>query len=602
MSATDMAPSSVVTAAGEFEPEQKRYLEGFVAGVQIAKAAKGVAGADPAPSEPVGPDAAALKAQDRVVAAGGKLSDPEKFKRERHPFDSYARLKEQAAKNEYPKPDDNFRWRYYGLFYVAPAQNSYMCRLRIPNGIMTAAQFAGLAKLAEDYGGGYAHVTTRANIQVREIAAANAIAMVEAIQDLGLCSRGSGADNIRNVTGTPTAGIDPQELIDTRPYAREWHFHTLNDRSLAGLPRKFNVAFDGAGTIRVLEDTNDIGFQAVEVADGFGIEAGIWFKLCLGGITGHKDFARDTGVLVSPADSCTVADAVVRVFIEHGNRTDRAKARLKYLLDAVGVEKFSGLVEERLGRKLTRAVPGALKPRPLTDRAAHIGIHAQKQDGLYWIGVALPVGRMTVAQMTGLAAIARELGDGDNIRLTVWQNLLISGVPSDRLATARERIDALGLSIEVSAIRAGLIACTGNTGCKFAAADTKRHAEEIARWCEAHVALDAPVNIHLTGCHHSCAQHFIGEIGLIACKVPAGDDSDPVEGYHILVGGGFGPDAALGRELYHDVKADDAPRAVERLLKAYLAHRAAPSESFLAFARRHDIDALKSMAAQGAAS
>ena len=110
------------------------------------------------------------------------------------------------------------------------------------------------------------------------------------------------------------------------------------------------------------------------------------------------------------------------------------------------------------------------------------------------------------------------------------------------------------------------------------------------------------MNIHLTGCHHSCAQHFIGEIGLIACKVPAGDDSDPVEGYHILVGGGFGPDAALGRELYRDVKADDAPRAVERLLKAYLAHRAAPSESFLAFARRHDIDALKSMAAQGAAS
>ena len=193
------------------------------------------------------PTPIASGAQDRVLAAGGKLSDQEKFKREQHPFDAYGRLKEQADNNEAPKPADNFRWRYYGLFYVAPAQNSYMCRLRIPNGILKHWQFAGLADLAERYGGGYSHVTTRANLQIREIEPKNAVAMLEAIQDLGLCSRGSGADNIRNVTGTPTAGIDPQELIDTRPYAREWHFHILNERALYGLPRKFNVAFDGGG-------------------------------------------------------------------------------------------------------------------------------------------------------------------------------------------------------------------------------------------------------------------------------------------------------------------------------------------------------------------
>ena len=384
---------------GDFEPEQKRYLEGFVAGLQIAKTARGVAGGAPAPAaaaEPVGPDAAALKAQDRVLAAGGKLSDPEKFKREEHPFDTYERLKDLASRNEYPKPPDNFRWRFFGLFYVAPNQNSYMCRLRIPNGILKAHQLAGLADLAERYGGGYSHVTTRANIQIREIEAKNAVAMVEAVQDLGLCSRGSGADNIRNVTGTPTAGIDPQELIDTRPFAREWHFHILNDRSLYGLPRKFNVAFDGGGTIPVLEDTNDIGFQAVEVKDGFGLMPGIWFKLTLGGITGHHDFARDTGVIVKPADATKVADAVVRVFIDHGDRTDRTKARLKYVLDKMGVEKFLLLMEEKLGRKLDRAVPGALAPRPAFSRTAHIGIHPQKQDGLHWIGVAIPVGRMTV--------------------------------------------------------------------------------------------------------------------------------------------------------------------------------------------------------------
>jgi ferredoxin-nitrite reductase len=535
-----------------------------------------------------------------VLAAGKKLSDQEKFKREEHPFDSYERLKELGARNEYPKPPDNFRWRFFGLFYVAPNQNSYMCRLRIPNGILKAAQFDGVADLAERYGGGYAHVTTRANLQIREIEAHNAVALIEAIQDLGLCSRGSGADNIRNVTGTPTAGLDPQELIDTRPFAREWHFHILNDRSLYGLPRKFNVAFDGAGMIPVLEDTNDIGFQAVQVNEGSGLAPGVWFKLCLGGITGHHDFARDTGVLVQPQDACKVADAVVRLFVEHGDRTDRNKARLKYVLEAMGIEKFVALLEEKLGRKFDRAVPGAVAPRPAFDRTAHIGIHAQKQQGLNWIGVVLPVGRMSVAQMHGLAAIARDLGDGD-LRLTVWQNLLISGIPTEKLAEAQERIEVLGLAIQTNAIRSGLVACTGNTGCKFAASDTKRHAEDIAAWCETRVALDTPVNIHLTGCHHSCAQHFVSEIGLLACKVQANEDDDPVEGYHILIGGGFGPNAALGRELYRDVVAEDAPRVIERILKAYLTHRASPEESFLVFSRRHDVEALKAMAEREAA-
>jgi ferredoxin-nitrite reductase len=589
--------------AGDFEPEQKRYLEGFVAGLQIAKSAGGFpkAAAPAAAATPVvaGPDAPHIAAQDRVVKGGGKLADQEKFKRELHPFDGYEKLKAQAAGNEPPKPDDNFRWRFYGLFYCAPTQPTYMCRLRIPNGILKHWQFAGVGDLADTCAGGYAHVTTRANLQMREIEPKNAVNMVEGIQDLGLCSRGSGADNIRNVTGTPTAGIDPQELIDTRPYAREWHFHILNDRTLYGIPRKFNVGFDGAGAIAVLEETNDIGFSAVEVKDGFGVEPGVWFRVAVGGITGHKDFAHETGVIVKPAEATAVADAIVRVFIDHGDRTNRNKARLKYVLDAFGIEKFMGLVEEKLGRKLLQVPNEAIAPRPAFDRFAHIGVHAQKQAGLNWIGVALPVGRMSSDQMRGLAAVARDFGDGD-IRLTVWQNFLISGVPDAKVAAAEAAIAALGLATAANSIRSGLVACTGNVGCKFAASDTKRHAEEIAAWCETRVQVDTPVNIHLTGCHHSCAQHFISEIGLLACKVQETEDGDPIEGYHILVGGGFGPNAALGRDIYRDVKAEDAPRRVEGLLKAYMTHRASPEESFLAFSKRHDVEALKAMCEEGA--
>ncbi|MGD9766412.1 MAG: NirA family protein [Pseudolabrys sp.] len=579
--------------SSDFSSEQKRYLEGFVSGLSAARSQRA---ATSAPGEPSGPDAIHLIAQNKVLAAGKKLNEQEKIKREQHPFDAYEKLKAQAAADEAPKPADNFRWRYYGIFYVAPAQDSYMCRLRIANGILKHWQLYELARIADDYAGGYAHVTTRANFQIREIVPRDAVEVLEAIQDIGLCSRGSGADNIRNVTGTPTAGIDPQELIDTRPYAREWHFHILNDRAMYGLPRKFNVAFDGAGVIPVLEDTNDIGFQAVEVSDGFGVDPGVWFRLALGGITGHKDFARDTGVIVRPRDATCVSDAIVRVFSEHGDRTNRNKARLKYVLDTWGFDKFLAAVEAKIGAPLTRVPAAAVLPRRAYDRAAHIGVHPQKQPGLFWIGVVLPVGKLTTAQMRGLARISADLGDGD-IRLTVWQNLLISGVSKENVALAEAAIAALDLSTRATALRAGLVACTGATGCRFAGAHTKEDAEKIAAWCEPRVVMDTPINIHLTGCHNTCAQHYIGDIGLIGARVPVSDEGDTVDGYHVHVGGGFGVDAGIGRELFQNVKADDAPRLIETILNTYLAHRATPEENFVAFARRHDVTALRSLIA-----
>ena len=577
--------------SSDFSPDQKRYLEGFVSGMSASRVARTNA---PGKSEPVGPDAIHIKAQDRTVAAGGKLNDQEKIKRDEHPFDAYPRLIKQSETNEAPKPADNFRWRYYGIFYVAPTQTSYMCRLRIPNGILKHWQFAGVADIAEKFGSPFAHVTTRANLQLREIEPKNAVNVIEAIQDIGLCSRGSGADNIRNVTGTSTAGIDPQELLDTRPHARAWHYHILNERALYGLPRKFNVAFDGGGKIATLEDTNDIAFQAVQVLEGHGVEPGIYYQLGLGGITGHRDLARPTGVILPPADATRIADAIVRVFIEHGDRTNRLKARLKYVLDAWGFEKFLETVEEKLGRKLVRVSADAIAQRPEFDRLAHIGVHPQKQAGLNWIGIALKLGRLSAEQMRGLAKLSADFGDGD-IRLTVWQNLLLSGVADANVTTVIAAIETLGLSTTTSVIRAGLVACTGATGCKFGNAHTKENADEIAAWCEDRVPLDSPVNVHLTGCHHSCAQHYIGDIGLIGARVPVNEDGDTAPGYHVFVGGGFGADGIIARELVQNVKAEDAPKTVEHILKTYIANRASADETFIKFAGRHDIDDLKRM-------
>ncbi|MDF2117185.1 NirA family protein [Roseiarcaceae bacterium H3SJ34-1] len=585
--------------SADFTSDQKRYLEGFVSGLQSARVARGLApiggAAAPGASEPIGPDAIHIKAQDRTIAAGGKLNDQEKWKRTEHPFDAYPRLRRQARDKQFPKPDDNFRWRYYGLFYVAPAQNSYMARLRIPNGILKAHQFAGCADVAEKFGGGFTDVTTRANLQIREIPPEHAVHVVEGVIELGLTARGSGADNIRNVTGSPTAGIDASEIFDTRDVAREWHYHILNDRSLYGLPRKFNVAFDGGGLVPVLEETNDIGFQAVVVDKGAGVEAGVWMRLALGGITGHRDLARPTGAYCRPEDCTQVADAILRVFIENGDRTDRAKARLKYVLDAWGFDKFLKAVEDRLGRTLVRIADQYIAPRPAFDRSAHIGVHAQAQPGLNWIGLALPVGRITCAQMRALADLSRELSDGD-IRLTVWQNLLLSGIPDARVAEAQARIEACGLDWRASEVRKGLVACTGSRGCKFAAADTKGTAKVIADHVEARLTIDSPVNIHITGCHHSCAQHYIGDIGLIGARVPIDDDGETVDGFDLVIGGGFADRAAIGRPLAEKIKADDCPHLVEALLDAWMQKRTTQEETFQAFAARHSDDDLRGFA------
>ncbi len=586
-------------SAQEFNDEQRRYLEGFVSGVQAGRTAQGLkplggigGGGAAAPS---GPDAPHLAAMARTEATGKKLVGEEKAKRDEHPLDAYPRLKAEAAAGLYPKGVDNFRWRFHGLFYVAPAQPNFMCRLRIANGILSHWQLAGVADLAERHGGGYAHVSTRANLQIREIAAEHAVPLIEGLADIGLTPKGSGADNIRNVTGSPTAGIDPQELLDTRPFARAWHHHILNQRVMYGLPRKFNVAFEGGGAVPVLEDTNDIAFTAVTVKDGHGVTPGIWFRLGLGGITGHHDFARPTGVFLPPGDATTVADAIIRVFIDSGNRTDRTKARLKYVLDDWGFEKFLAEVETKIGRPLVRLPDDAILPPPPQNREAHVGVHPQSQPGKVWVGVLLDGGKMTCSQMRGLAALSSEFGDGD-IRLTVWQNLLISGVEAENASEVERRLQAMGLTSKPSHIRAGLIACTGNTGCKFAGSDTKGTAKAISDRIDGRLALDGPINIHLTGCHHSCAQHYIGDIGLIACRVPTAPDSDDtIEGFHVHVGGGYGPDAGIARELYRDVPASDCPALIERMLEVYLASRSGPGETFLAFTRATGTDQLKAM-------
>jgi ferredoxin-nitrite reductase len=556
-----------------FSTEQQEYLKGLLAGLS---ARRGAAAADPADIH--------RAAQDRIEASGGKLVPEEAAKRRKHPLDRLDEISALAAEGKFPKGLDVFLTKFHGLFYVAPAQNAFMCRLRIPGGILNAYQFRGIAAIADDLAGGYADITTRANLQLREIPAANPPEVLFRLSEIGLTSRGSGADNVRNITGSPTAGIDPQELIDTRPHCRAIHHFILYHRELYGLPRKFNIAFDGGGRVPVLEDTNDIAFSAVRLK---GDDA-VYYRLGLGGITGHRDFARETGVVVAPQDATKLCNAILRVYIAHGDRTDRTKARLKYLLDAWGVPKFLAAVEDEFGGKLMRVDADAILPRPPQDKHGHIGVHPQKQPGLNYVGVACPVGRLTTDRMRALADIAERYGSG-TLRLTVWQNLLISDIADADLDAALAAIRAAGLDHQASAIRGALVACTGNAGCKFSAGDTKRHAAALADWLEARIAVDQPLTIHLTGCHHSCAQHYVADIGLLATKVEVGEEM--VEGYDLHVGGGAGADQRIGRLVRAGVVFADLGPMVLALLQRWM-HGRAPGETFQAFTAAQSDEAL----------
>ncbi len=576
-----------------FSTEQQEYLKGFMAGVEAKRGPLVGGGGAPATD----PTDLQRVAQDKAIAAGGKLVPEEEAKRKKDPLNRFGEITALAAEGKFPKGTDVFLTKYKGLFFVAPAQNSFMCRLRMPGGILNTLQFRGVAAIADDLGGGYADVTTRANLQIREIGAAAAPEVLTRLVDIGLTSQGSGADNVRNVTGSPTAGIDVQELIDTRPDARRIHHHILNHRELYGLPRKFNIAFDGGGVVPVLEDTNDIGFTAVTVHEGHGVEPGVYYRLALGGISGHKDFARGTGVIVSPADTTPVCDAILRVFIANGDRTNRLKSRLKYILDSWGFDKFLAAVETEMGRPLTRVPDDAWTPAPPQSRDAHIGVHAQVQPGLFYVGAVLPVGRMLTERMYGLADIADRYGSG-TIRLTVWQNLLISDIAEANIPAVLAAIEALGLGHSAGPLRTGLVACTGNAGCKFAASNTKAHAAMLADWLEQRIQIDQPLNIHVTGCHNSCAQHYIADIGLLGAKVERGEDM--VEGYDLHVGGGAGPEQAIGRLIRPAVAADELPPMVLGLLSRWMADRA-DGQGFQAWSAAHSDEELLAIC-EGAAA
>jgi ferredoxin-nitrite reductase len=595
-----------------FTGTQKQYLEGLASGLRIARGSArsvladirsrvalngplGAAGLEPAPN----PDQGMIDAQDRLLQAGQRLAPEERAKRRQPPHDLWARMAELARERRFPEGDEVFLYKFQGLFYVSPVEEAFMCRLRFAGGQVQAYQLRGVADLAERHGHPVVQLTTRSNLQLRGIPAGAALDVLEGLLDLGIVSRGSGGDGVRNVGASPTSGFDARELIETLPFAQKAHHRVLSDRALQALPRKLTVTFDGGGAVSALAETCDVGFRAVSVPPGEAVPAGVYFRLSLGGATSHGRYGRDVGVLVPPERALDVLEQIVLLYVEHGDRTNRRRARLAYLLESWGIARFIAELQDRLRPIEALAAPdgdaaapssAALLELPLArcqvpaqaDPFAHIGFHAQQELGRSYVGVVLDSAQLSSEQARGLAQIAEQYGSGE-LRLTPHQNLIIPGLADASLHRVEEALTALRLAWTASAFRSRLVACTGNPGCQFALGDTKRRGEELVRHLEAQNKLERPLSIHISGCHHSCAQHTTADIGLLATNDPGG--STEGESYQLWLGGELSDTARFGRKYGSAVAAADVSRVVQEVVDAYLTQRL-PDETFREFVGR----------------
>ncbi len=484
----------------------------------------------------------------------------EVLKQAKDGLDVYADLLRYAREGHAAiDPDDFERLKWYGLFHRKATPGYFMLRLRTPNGVLTSEQAAAVGEIANRCGRGQADITTRQNIQLRWIEIEDVPWIFQRLSAAGLTSQQSGMDNVRNVVGCPIAGLDPEELIDSRTLAVRLQQAIIGHKAFSNLPRKFNLAITGCRDDCIHAQTHDLSF--VPALAGDGQTAG--FNVLVGGAMGGREprYAQPLDVFVEPGDVVPLATAILEVFRDHGPRESRRASRLKVLLKEWGIERFREVVEERFGRPLAQAG----EPATTRDGGDHIGVTAQRQPGRRVVGCLVPVGRITGDQLTEFGCLARVHGEGE-LRLTVQQNVLIPHVREARLEALLAEPLLETFSPGPSPWMRSVVTCTGTEYCHFSLIDTKGEALKLARALDARYEIDEPVRLQMSGCPHACGQHRAGEIGLLGSRVRKGETI--VDAADLFVGGKLGEDAALGERVTTGVLVDDLPETVARTLRS----------------------------------
>jgi ferredoxin-nitrite reductase len=495
----------------------------------------------------------------------------ERLKRDRPPMQVRAELPDLIARGYEDIPEEDVvRLYWYGLAHDKPKVGTFMVRVKVAGGIVTPAQLRALAIISNEYGRNEAELTTRQGIQLHWVEMARLPDVMSDLEAVGLTTTGAEGDTVRNITGCPVAGLTPDEPFDVTPVLREVAEFFYGNPDFSNLPRKHKYTIAGCPAQCNAPEISDVALVATvkDGRPGFGLAIG-------GGMANTPRIARDVGVFIPVEDTVASLRAVTNAWSrELRYRISRARARIKFMMDDFGPEGVRAKIEEQLGRAMEDGAVAA----PVAD-SDHIGIHAQKQDGLFYIGVPVPSGRVTGTLLGRLADLLDEFG-GD-ARFTRQQNVILTGVPEDRVAHVTSVLAELGLPLDRGRAYARSLACTSHRFCNYSVAETKGKLDEVLEHLTATFGAEqiGDLAIHMDGCPHACAQHWVGEIGLQGTTTRVDGSDERVEAYDLTVGGGLGTRTAIGRRLLRRIPTDDLVEVMENLVAAWLTSRAAQGTS-----------------------
>ena len=460
------------------------------------------------------------------------------------------------------KTDLEYRLKWVGVFYRPVTPGRFMMRLRVPNGILSSEQMRVLGEIVQRYGDdGNADITTRQNLQLRGIRIEDIPDIFQRLKSVGMTSVQSGMDNVRNITGSPMAGLDADELIDTRELVQKVQDMITNygqgNYQFSNLPRKFNIAIEGGRDNSVHAEINDIAFVPAYKEGELG------FNVVVGGFFSAKrcEAAIPMNVWVRPNQEVVdLCRGILEVYRDNGLRANRQKSRLMWLIDEWGIEEFRTRVANQLGYPLATA---AEKDAIDWEKRDHLGVFPQKQEGLSYIGLCVPVGRLFADDMFDLARIAEVYGSGE-LRLTVEQNVIIPNIAAENMATLLTEPLLAKFTPNPTPLQRALVSCTGAQFCNFALIETKNKAVDLIRQLDAELNIPRGVRIHWTGCPNSCGQPQVADIGLMGTK--ARKDGKTVEGVDLYMGGKVGKDAHLGSCVQKGIPCEDLKSVLTSIL------------------------------------
>ena len=517
-----------------------------------------------------------------------RLNKVEKIKQERHPLevrdailDTYA--KDLAAMDEVPGEVERLKW--VGIYPQKQGGDAFMMRIKVPGGVLTPEQARAIGQIAVDFargpvenphfGNNFLDLTTRQDVQMHWLHMKDIPEIWRRLEAVGMTTVQACGDSARNVLCCPVSGLGHEEVIDAYPVAQAISDFFTGNREYANLPRKFKMSVTGCLEDCAQAEINDIGMLPARLEDGtigFNVRVG-------GGLSDGPRMASDIDVFVRPDEAVEITRAIAQVFGELGNRENRWTNRMRYLVQELGPERFREEVAKRASFELTPAGEDLTKRY----RGDHVGVHREKEGDLHYVGLSVPVGRMSGEQFIEVGRLAEEYGS--EVRLATDQNLVITGVPEERLSDLLAEPLLKRYSPNPGAFERGVVACTGSEFCRFAIVETKIRALEWAREMDERVGDPGQeaVRMHFSGCSASCAQPQIGDIGFRGETAKTADGI--VEGVDVGLGGSLGQDAAFIDWVEGAKPADEVPDALVSVFERFRDERR-EGERFHEWARR----------------